>query len=1670
MRRVIILSVLFASLFSQNFEEKIEPILRDKLSQMADDERINVIFFLGYYDYDFLMRIPKAEERIDVMKNIAQETQRPLVEFLTSMGWTDSLVQLWLSNKVGVKLPKKAIYEILKEFPEVKKVYWNFKRHEPLPLNQEPLSEFFGGEDYISGSIDNVRADEAWRRGYTGKGIVIGHLDTGVDFTHPILKKSYRGVQAWYDPVWNTTVPADSDGHGTGSLGLALGAHGIGVAPGAKWIASNGLMGNSTQLSQSMQWFAGLPDSLRPHLVTNSWGSSTGPTDIYWSDIQGWLTVGIIPVFAIGNEGPGASTTRSPGDYPMVFGIGGTYWPTEDIMSYSSRGPAPRNQSPWNLTAWWARPDWNYHKPDFIAPSEPTVTSAPEGGFQSFGGTSAACPHAAGVIALVLQANNFGINPSMGTADTSEIKDLYQFMSNNSWWDTDWGLRSNTNLRDTFGWGRVDAEKYISNVPAPTGPNVFIDSVWIVSTDDGDKVIEPGERNVNIGVRLKNTGTLASNVTGSIVFRTTDGTNSDTRILITTATANFGNIAKGQTATSTVYTLRTAANLPETTVYYFTFKITANNGAYKKHDFFQLKTGKKEEAAQTRVYKNDNGNATYDPTNDSHYANWKYFASKFNLLSSGQLNGCSLYVYATTGVTETLFVWGHDATNDAPGTLIGYRIINVTGTSGWQYFDFSTNPIPGLPAGYIWVGVSKGDANNNGVPYQDNDGASTTNASSNNRSDPTAWGDKSWWYDFMIRPVVYSSPIDKPAISYEGSQLLDDSYYGNGDGWADPGEKIGLAIALKNLGLDAFAVVGTLKIGDAWTQSRVQILKNVASFGDVPNGNPSANNYNDPWIIQIWDEDSLRNLNNDFQFVVKIVAQYYNNSGGPFTYTTTFNFSVTSPFLPYENSWWWIRSGGDGLAWFGQGYFGYNNYYFTDFDFGLKYPEDSFTIDTVIAYIYNTAGASRSYNLYIYSHDNNNYTPNTEIWSIANQSVAGGFSGWVYHRPNIRVPGTVWLGEYLKGNLLGGLEPIFWGATGIGSITYVDGTLGAPWGDQGYVYLPLGFYFKMRHNHPTITYYAPPGWSWPITPNHKFGSSDTVIDSLIGFDDAINPSDTTFVSFGFMNRSGVKIPIPPNNIARDTWDIYLLMDNYSGYRFYFFDSLPAWSYAVAKGNKFEVPGGRHTLTMYLDFDPAGYEVRGNVFNVSYRYWGMQFSWKAPEISVRKPILAEFVPWPYTDFSEIYYNVTAFKFNTVGVAGGWSQNPPNPKRWQAVAAVAKRFASAGDSIDIDLRLYTDGPSDAYSGYTNVIEASEVEGTKIDYILINGHKTGTTYYAGLYSFGSAPDSAIVDFQDSRALIVLNSPIPNPDSQEFKKSNIDSNAVELIHVFDIVMNAGTNYQITVTPKTGSGLDVAVAVYGSVNEYEGDYYLRRTDVLASADANGVDGQEVLSYTPSVTDTYAIVIQNKTATSGKYSIDVTDGTNYASFTILAALSTAFTAEPISDGIKLTWRFDGELLNGTLLKKVISNTIKGKTEEYKTIYSFNKKNGSFIDKDVTPGGEYEYIIEFRTSKGIMTYGPIKIKWNFGPKEFSFVKFGPSLFRDKLSFTVGIPEVSNIEVCIYNAVGRKIKTVYSGKVKPGYHEFVWRGDSETGRKAGKGVYFVVIENKGKALKKKVIFVR
>ena len=151
--------------------------------------------------------------------------------------------------------------EVLKNTKElVAEVFLDGKFSVPLGFRgRQSETENEPSKSPIEWNIRHINAEKGWKEfGTSGFGMLFASADTGVDFMHPALRGNYAGVQpngevdhnySWWDGVKdaladgkgpcgiNSPVPCDDNGHGTHTTSTAVGREGLGVAPGAKWIA-----------------------------------------------------------------------------------------------------------------------------------------------------------------------------------------------------------------------------------------------------------------------------------------------------------------------------------------------------------------------------------------------------------------------------------------------------------------------------------------------------------------------------------------------------------------------------------------------------------------------------------------------------------------------------------------------------------------------------------------------------------------------------------------------------------------------------------------------------------------------------------------------------------------------------------------------------------------------------------------------------------------------------------------------------------------------------------------------------------------------------------------------------------------------------------------------------------------------------------------------------------------------------------------------------------------------------------------------------------------------------------------------------------------------------------------------------------------------------------------
>ncbi len=266
-----------------------------------------------------------------------------------------------------------------------------------------------------------VKAPPVWDENFTGEGIAVAVVDTGI-YPHQDLTEPANRIIAFHDIINQRTTSYDDNGHGThvagdiAANGFRSGGAYRGPAPGAGLVGIKVLdkygSGSTSEVIAGLDWVVTSREKYRIRVVTLSLGSTA--TTSYRDDplamaVEKVWREGIVVCVAAGNSGPAGKTINSPGIAPSVITVGAaddrnTPGPSDDIVAdFSSRGPTVDGLK----------------KPDVVAPGVDIISLRSPGSqidkskkesrinswYLSLSGTSMATPVCAGVCALVLEAN-----------------------------------------------------------------------------------------------------------------------------------------------------------------------------------------------------------------------------------------------------------------------------------------------------------------------------------------------------------------------------------------------------------------------------------------------------------------------------------------------------------------------------------------------------------------------------------------------------------------------------------------------------------------------------------------------------------------------------------------------------------------------------------------------------------------------------------------------------------------------------------------------------------------------------------------------------------------------------------------------------------------------------------------------------------------------------------------------------------------------------------------------------------------------------------------------------------------------------------------------------------------------------------------------------------------
>lgn len=226
----------------------------------------------------------------------------------------------------SVELPGNEIMK-LAAIPGVKAVYPNVHYTAEVISAEEISEEAFSPA--MMNSAPFIGANEAWETGYTGEGVTVAVIDTGVDYTHPDLVHAFGDYKGW-DFVDDDQDPQEYPGeyHGTHVSGTVAANGAIkGVAPDAKLLGYRvlGPDGGSTE-----DVVAGIEKAVQDgaDVMNLSLGNTLNNPDWATSIALDWaMAEGVVAVTSNGNAGPDNWTVGSPGTSRDAISVGATQLP-----------------------------------------------------------------------------------------------------------------------------------------------------------------------------------------------------------------------------------------------------------------------------------------------------------------------------------------------------------------------------------------------------------------------------------------------------------------------------------------------------------------------------------------------------------------------------------------------------------------------------------------------------------------------------------------------------------------------------------------------------------------------------------------------------------------------------------------------------------------------------------------------------------------------------------------------------------------------------------------------------------------------------------------------------------------------------------------------------------------------------------------------------------------------------------------------------------------------------------------------------------------------------------------------------------------------------------------------------------------------------------------------
>ena len=444
---LLLLSLLLCHFgFAQN-HNVIEPELQEVLNQKGDDMISVNIILKSEININNLRSNAKDIEDVKAhrqaivseLKSFSEQSQKDILSILKAgeaSGDIKDIKTHWLSNMISCTASKDYIYSLSKH-PDIKILGYNKTEFLLWEENAKAAEPQRG----MTPNIKHVNADKAWNLGLTGEGVLVGVIDTGVNFHKDLEKNLWDGGEEYPNHGYNTFEDShdvtDGFNHGTHCAGIICGdgtsGTQTGIAPDATVmcikVMDDAGGGNANSVCSGIE-FAIEHGADVLNMSLGFPNASMATREALRQTYEKALEANVAIVTAVGNDGmlnltfPVPNSVRVPGGCPPPWlhpdqqvNPGGLsaciavsavdYY--NKVADFSSRGPFTWQTSSYEDYPYLPGREIGLIRPDVCAPGVgiTSCSNKNSSGYINMDGTSQAAPCVTGVICLMLQKKSY---------------------------------------------------------------------------------------------------------------------------------------------------------------------------------------------------------------------------------------------------------------------------------------------------------------------------------------------------------------------------------------------------------------------------------------------------------------------------------------------------------------------------------------------------------------------------------------------------------------------------------------------------------------------------------------------------------------------------------------------------------------------------------------------------------------------------------------------------------------------------------------------------------------------------------------------------------------------------------------------------------------------------------------------------------------------------------------------------------------------------------------------------------------------------------------------------------------------------------------------------------------------------------------------------------------